>query len=100
VRIHLRPYLARGGDPDALLDAFIRTANEFPADTATLVRYWSWAETLAGDGELPFRTQDLQAFLQDMRALGFPAVHHSEIYVREYRPAYRVVAHGFLLPQP
>lgn len=27
VRVHLRPYLRRGGDPDTLLEAFIATAN-------------------------------------------------------------------------
>jgi len=32
VRVHMRPYVAAGYDPDLLLDAFIRTANEYRGD--------------------------------------------------------------------
>jgi len=39
VRVHLRPYLAAGGDPEALLRAFVRTANEWRGAPETLRTY-------------------------------------------------------------
>ncbi|MFB0515836.1 MAG: hypothetical protein ACETWG_04420 [Candidatus Neomarinimicrobiota bacterium] len=96
VRIHLRPYLSRGGNPDALVAAFVRTASEFRGKTAVLKRYWSYAEAMAKDDELPFTPGELKAFFAEMRSQGFPAVHHSEPYRTAYHPAYRVILREYL----
>lgn len=86
VRVHVRPYLASGGDLGRLLEAFIRTANEFQGDSQTLEQYWRIA---TGLGRFPVAEMD--AFLLARRAQGYPAVHHSPEYRHLYRPAYRVV---------
>ncbi len=86
IRVHLRPYAAAGGDPDRLLEAFLRTANEFHGDTQTLERYWFVATDL---GYFPADRMD--KFIRSMRNQHYPAVHHSPDYQRLYRPAYRVV---------
>jgi len=86
IRVHLRPYVASGSDPTRLLDAFIRTANEFHGDTQTLETYWRAAINL---GRFP--AVEMDEFIQPMRAKNYPAVHHSPKYERLYRPAYRVV---------
>ncbi len=105
LRVHLRPYLLAGKNPDTLLRAFIRTANEWRrspprAGTGTtmekLKEYGVAAMRLADEGLLPFSGAAMLSFFTAMEAQGFPAVHHSEIYVRLYRPAYRVVARQFL----
>jgi len=85
VRVHLRPFIAGGGDSDALLDAFIRTANEFGGDKSMLESYWKIAMSMH------FSHAEMDAFIEPLRAQDYPAVHHSEAYEREYRPAYRVV---------
>ena len=86
VRVHLRPFIADGGDPDVLLDAFIRTANEFRGDKNTLESYWKMVI------EMPhFSRVEMSAFIVPLRAQNYPAVHHSEAYERAYRPAYRVI---------
>lgn len=54
VRVNLRPYIAAGGDPSALLAAFIRTADECQGTLANLRRLWSYAEGMAAEGQLPF----------------------------------------------
>lgn len=97
VRINLRPFLQIGGDPEALLKAFIRTANEYEGSTALLERYWSWAEELATDGKLPVSIEDLHTFFTEMGSMNFPAVHHSEAYEAAYHPAYRVIVHDYLV---
>lgn len=43
VRVHLRPFLTENGDPEALLTAFVRTANEFHGDEQVLKNYWGIA---------------------------------------------------------
>ena len=96
VRVNLRPYLRNGGDPEQLLRAFIRTANEYPGDPAVLERFWSIAVAMCTEGGLPFPVTEMETFFAARREQGFPAVHHSEDYGRLYRPAYRVILREFL----
>jgi hypothetical protein len=96
-RLHLRPYVAAGGDPSALLTAFVRTANEHRGIWEQLRRYWSYAVRLAAMGGLPFNQTDLLSFWADVEAKGFPVVHHSAEYRAAYKPAYRVIRREFLL---
>jgi hypothetical protein len=90
VRIHLRPFIALGGDPETLLSAFIRTANEFSGDVQTLQNYWNIAYGLGR-----FSPRELDGFIQSMQEKSFPAVHHTLEYERLCHPAYRVVARQF-----
>jgi hypothetical protein len=91
VRIHLRPYIASGSDPDKLLEAFIRTANEFLGSTQTLENYWEVAARLSH-----FPAAGMITFIQSMRTQNYPAVHHSTEYERLYCPAYRVIKKEYL----
>ena len=96
-RVHLRPYVAAGGDPAALLTAFVRTAHEHRGTWEQLRRYWSYAVRLAAMGGLPFNQTDLLSFWADVEAQGFPVAHHSAGYRAAYKPAYRVIRREFLL---
>lgn len=91
VRVHLRPFVAQGGDPDALFAAFIRTANEFRGDKNILEDYWKVATSI-----MQFSLADMDGFFKSMREKDYPAVHHSSEYEKTYRPAYRVVLREFL----
>ncbi len=97
VRVNLRPYIAAGGDPSALLAAFIRTADEHQGTLANLRRFWSYAEGMAAEGQLPFAPTELEGFFSKMEADRFPAVHHSEAYKATYHPVYRVIVREFLV---
>lgn len=87
VRIHLRSFVAAGYDSDLLLDAFIRTANEYQGEAYLLERYWQAAVEIA-----TFPKLKMNKFFHSMQAKYYPAVHHSSKYENLYRPAYRVVA--------
>jgi len=91
VRVHLRPFARSGGDPDLLLAAFLRTANEFRGSTERLQQCWSLAEEMADAGELPFQRDAMRAFFESVQEHSYPAAHHSSAYQQAYRPAYRVV---------
>ena len=91
VRVHLRPFLAQGGNLETLLVAFIRTANEFHSDKNTLESYWKIAT-----GMMQFSPIKMDEFIGSMRAEGYPALHHSPMYEKMYRPAYRVIWRKFI----
>jgi hypothetical protein len=90
VRIHLRPFLAAGYDPDVLLDAFVRTANEHHGDVHLLEQFWQAATVTS-----KFPALEMEELFRSMKAQNYPPVHHSPEYEKLYRPAYRVVARVF-----
>ena len=50
------------------------------------------AKELIKSGSLPLDINVFEEKLATWRALGFPAIHHSEIFREVYKPAYRVIA--------
>jgi hypothetical protein len=95
-RIHLRPYLRAGKEPQTLLAAFLRTANEWRGSVETLRVYGQAAAHLAETETWQIRRLEIENFFAKMEEEFFPAVHHSSIYVEHYHPAYRVVNRNFL----
>lgn len=91
-RVHLRPYLAAGGDPDALHRAFVETANSYPASPDKLAKFCGCLGDLAAAGGIPFAREDVDAYFGRIARNDFPAIHHSDAFRNAYRPAYRVVA--------
>ena len=98
IRVHLRPYLAAGGDLESSLAAFIRTAEVFHGTAAELQSAWALAERMAEAGELRFPAAELRAFFTRMEGENYPAAHHSAAYRQSYRPAYRVILRKILFP--
>jgi hypothetical protein len=96
VRVHLRPYLRSGRDPEQLLQAFLRTAQEGRGSKEPLQGTLREALHLAEQEPFPFPVQAMIVFFMEMERKKYPAVHHSRVYRRLYRPAYRVAARSFL----
>lgn len=90
VRVHLRPFVTAGYDLDLLLDAFVRTANEYRGKVRLLEQYWQAVAGLAG-----FAPREMDDFIGALKEKNYPAVHHSVKYNELYRPAYRVVSLDF-----
>jgi hypothetical protein len=91
VRVHLHPYLARGGRIADLARAFIQTSHAFTPSVRSLATYWRWLEAMAHHGDISFSTAQLAQFGEKQRKANYPPVHHSAQYRRLYQPAYRVV---------
>ena len=91
VRVHLRPYIVQGGDTEALLNAFNRTANEFRGDLQILEGYWKSAVDMQH-----FLLEEMKRFIETMQTQKYPAVHHSPEFEDLYRPAYRGVWWKFI----
>jgi hypothetical protein len=91
-RIHLRPYLAAGGEAGALHRALVATANSYPASPDKLAKFCGCLGDLAAAGGIPFARDDVLAYFDGIADAGYPPVHHSETFRHAYRPAYRVIA--------
>ena len=98
LRVHLRPYLACTLNLAPLLSGFIHTAEHHQGSLDGLQAVLSQVETVVDQADLPFSVPEIREFFQDMDRRGFPAVHHSETYVENYQPAYRVVSSDFIAP--
>ena len=95
-RVHLRPYLAARMKLDDLARAFVHTAQAYPPAPDKLLRFCSCLGDLADGQKLPFTRQAIEAYVAQIAAENYPAVHHSRQYEDAYRPAYRVIATEFL----
>ena len=91
VRVNLRPFKARGLDPERLVEAMLASARTFRPDPGAFERAWRDLVRSAGNGHLPWSADELRAFGAARKTEGYPAVHHSEIYKARYQPAYRVL---------
>jgi len=91
VRIHLRPFVARGGSLRHLAGAFLDTARR-RGDVADLECALAAVGDMAEEGRLPWPAAGIDDLLAEVRAQGYPAMHHSARYAELYRPAYRVIA--------
>jgi hypothetical protein len=91
-RIHLRPYLGAGRELSALFDAFVQTARTRAPDPDKLAKFCGCLGDLAQAGGIPFTRAQVEAYVSDIVAEGYPVVRHSDAYRTAYAPAYRVVA--------
>jgi hypothetical protein len=96
VRVHLRPFARLGLDPEPLLQAFFRTAQEIQPAPERLIASAELAGQLAQEGLLPFDADALTTFFAERKVQGFPAYHHSTAFRQHYQPAYRVIARALL----
>lgn len=97
-RVHLRPYLRRGGDLRVLAAALVRTATQCDDDPAssldTLAAALGAARALLddlGEGVRAFPLQTFDVLMRDVVADRFAPRHHSALYRDSYDPHYRVV---------
>ena len=91
-RIHLRPFLAAGGDISVLLDVFVASAAVAAGTAADMDAALAAAvAALASSGQWAL-AGELEGMAKGLAAGSYPAVSHSGRYRNGYKPAYRVVA--------
>jgi len=91
VRIHLRPFLASGGDPERLLEAFMTSADEVVIDRQRFDRALIEAPQRLRSLGRQGLAAGLDRLAEQMRAQDLPALHHSDAFREAYGPAYRVI---------
>lgn len=92
IRVNLRPYRAMGGDKEMLLALFVASAQEFRPERRTFRAEWRSLGKRLQKHEIGGLTYPEWVRLdRATRAEGYPAIEHSETYLRKAKPAYRVI---------
>ena len=97
-RVHLS-WLNAGLTPETLTKLFCASATKEPDGQDRLEELLTAARELILREDIPLDPVQFEEELAKWRAVGFPAIHHSEAYREAYAPAYRVIANryaGFL----
>ncbi len=90
VRVNLEPLRQIEGAVELVLKALVESASDVHGGPVTMRTRLQEAVEWCGD-HLPGQADDLEQLAATAEADGFPALHHSEVFLTAYRPAYRVV---------
>lgn len=96
-RLNLRAYKSQPVSIDQLFTALLESARLISGCTTELQTVWGVFVQLCEQGHISkFNISTIQRFTHWLEQMKFPAVHHSEIYRREYQPAYRLISAKFI----
>jgi hypothetical protein len=96
-RLNLRPLKARQLGLDRLISYLLDTADVIKGDRAELLAAWAEFTQLCVQGQFhQYDPASIEQFSQWLEQVEYPAIHHSEVYNREYQPAYRLIARQFI----
>jgi hypothetical protein len=96
-RLNLRPYKACQSSIEQLIPAMLATSKLIAGTLDELRAIWGEFAEWCSEGRMAkFSAGDLDEFNRWLEEQGFPTVHHSETYRREYLPAYRLMGSNFI----
>lgn len=87
--------LGEGLAPETLNGMFVKTADRAVGSVEGFERKLEMLNQCCKEGLTPFGMEELEQYLKDYRAKGYPPVSHSEQYRVAYGPSYRVVSMSF-----
>ncbi|MBQ2308773.1 MAG: hypothetical protein II373_04265, partial [Clostridia bacterium] len=94
-RVHLS-CLSDGLSPETLSRLFCLSAKKEENGEEKLREKLEVALELVREGDIPLDRKDFEKKLDEWRAAGCPAIHHSDVFRSEYCPAYRVIAERYV----
>lgn len=94
-RVHLA-YLKQGLSAETLGKLFFASAKNEPDGISGLEQKLEAAKELVREGALPFASTEFETAIAEWAAVGYPALHHSDIFRAAYHPAYRVIAKKYV----
>ena len=87
--------LNEGLAPETLNTLFVKTADQTVGTVANFEKKLEMLRDCCKEGMTPFGMEELEQYLADYKAKGYPPVSHSEEYRAAYCPSYRVVSSAF-----
>jgi len=97
LRLNLRPFKSRQIPLESLVPLLLETAGSFSGELTALRAAWKGFVQSCEHGWITnFNIREVNQFTSWLEKMEFPAVHHSEVYRREYQPAYRLIAAQFI----
>ena len=93
VRVNLAA--VREEDLEQLGQDFIASAAKHKGTLDSFLNKLEVLQTLTTEGVFAFDLDALNAYLSEYKAVGYPAVSHSEQYRQAYTPAYRIIRKAY-----
>jgi len=90
LRVNLRSFLRRRLPLDKLFSAMEESSHE-EGEVGDFLEAWGVFKHLVESGDLTFEKGEIEELDRQLEGGGCPPQHHSEVYRRTYKPAYRVV---------
>lgn len=94
VRINLRPYINYGLNLNTLIENFVESANMYLTEEKNITNELSVLKKILVEKQ--WNESIIDSFLKDYQDMGYPPLHHSEIYREIYQPSYRLIHQKFL----
>ena len=95
-RVDLGAWKATGMPQEWLFNMFVSTASIKHYGKEKLEEYIACAQDLLCEVEVGFSLKEWSDFIEEYRAAGLPAIHHSNKYRESEKPAYRIIDSRFL----
>lgn len=93
LRLNLRIYKSQLGKIEALVPPLLETAYSGTSNPGELRSAWMGFVGSCEQGILlGDKTAEIHQFTSWLEKSGFPPVHHSKVYRRQYQPAYRLIS--------
>lgn len=87
--------LSEGLAPETLNQMFVKTADRTVGTVENFEKKLEILKECCREKLTPFGLEELQVYLDEYKAKGYPPVSHSEEYRKAYGPSYRVVSMSF-----
>lgn len=94
-RLNLSAIVNQGITPATVNRLFVLSANKQIGSVENFERKLAALRQWCIDGLFPWVDFELDAYLKEYKAQGYPAVSHSQDYRSAYAPAYRVISSAF-----
>ena len=94
-RVYLS-YLDKGLSAETLGRIFYLSAKKEPQGKENLENKLIVLNELVRAGALPFSPSNAEKIINEWASMGYPAIHHSDAFRKEYHPAYRVISNKYI----
>ena len=91
LRLNLRTALAEGIGVDTIIALMKTSMERLQPDTLAFLQQWDAVRELAKQRKLPLTSAQIEEFDQTLGPDGLDVIHHSNVYMMNYAPAYRVI---------
>ncbi len=99
-RINMTAWKASGMPAEWLFNMFVHSASVPHGSKELFLGYLQEAEAVLQGTEVMFAMKEWQEYLANYKASGMSAVHHSNIYRENEKPAYRIINRQYLKALP
>ncbi len=89
-------YIDKGLKIETFGKLFYLSAKKEETGQDNLLKKIEVIKKLIKENKLPFNIEDFNKAVENWKTQGYPAVHHSEVFRQNYKPAYRLISKKYI----